>query len=375
MYFHIILTERCNSQCRYCYGKSMQEFDNSLENKFEFDFSAPCDSEINIGKLKEFLEKDPEPKLIFYGGEPLVQQEKIIQIINVLENSQVEFFMQTNGKLLDKFPKEHMNKFKRILVSCDGDKERTDFNRGEGTYEKVIQNLKLIRENGYKNEIVARMTISASDGFTDLTKQIKHLFSLDLFDSVHWQLDMGFYKFDFNKTKIEKFVQEYNKEISKLLNYWLQEMKKGIVLKIYPFLGIFDSVYNNKKTKLRCGSGYANYTITTNGQITCCPIMNSIKNFYVGDIETSNPKNLKEIYVSDPCGQCEYLDLCGGRCLYSNYAKLWPKEGEELICKTIKHLIDEIKRIAPEIKELSNKNIISEQQFEYEKYFGPEIIP
>ena len=44
-------------------------------------------------------------------------------------------------------------------------------------------------------------------------------------------------------------------------------MKVGKVLKIYPFLGIFDSLYYKTKTKLRCGSGYANYTINTNGNI------------------------------------------------------------------------------------------------------------
>ncbi|MBU3912936.1 MAG: radical SAM protein [Nanoarchaeota archaeon] len=27
MHFHIILTEKCNSQCKYCYEKSMKEFD------------------------------------------------------------------------------------------------------------------------------------------------------------------------------------------------------------------------------------------------------------------------------------------------------------------------------------------------------------
>ena len=103
--------------------------------------------------------------------------------------------------------------------------------------------------------------------------------------------------------------------------------------------------------------------------------MNSITNFYVGDLKSSNPNNLKKIYVSEPCSSCDYLDLCGGRCLYSNRAKLWPKSGEELICKTVKHLIDELKRQMPTIKELIDKEIISKDDLKYEKYFGPEIIP
>ena len=67
--------------------------------------------------------------------------------------------------------------------------------------------------------------------------------------------------------------------------------------------------------------------------------------------------------------------MCGGRCLYWNKANLWPDEGDDLICQTTKHLIGELKRKIPKIKELINDGIIKENYFDYEKYFGPEIIP
>ncbi len=380
MYFHIILTEKCNSKCKYCYEKSLQEFDNKLGEKFKFDFSAPSKSEIKIENLKKFIRKDPYAKIIFYGGEPLVNQKKLIEImdgLNKLEN--LEYFIQTNGKLLNELPEKYVNQFKKILVSINGTEKRTDFNRGQKTYDTILKNLKLIKKNNFNGEIIARMTISPSISpeSYDLLKQIKHLFfeTNNSFDSIHWQLDMGFYKSDFDEEKISKFVYDYNKEITRLLNYWLEKMKSGIVLKLYPFMGIFESLYYNKPSKLRCGSGYINYTITTNGKITCCPIMNSIKDFYVGNIRDSNPNTLKKIFVSEPCISCKYLDICGGRCLYSNKAKLWPPEEQDLICKTVIHLIEEIKRILPKIKELIKQDIISEEHFFYEKYFGPEIIP
>ncbi|MEJ2267473.1 MAG: TIGR04084 family radical SAM/SPASM domain-containing protein [Nanoarchaeota archaeon] len=370
MYFHIILTEKCNSQCRYCYGKSQKEFGKKIE-KFSFDFSSPCDSEININDLKEFVLKDKNPKIIFYGGEPLLKIEKIKEIIDALSNA--KYYMQTNAKLLNKLPKEYLNKFSKILISIDGDKERTDFNRGNGTYDLVIKNLKLIRQNGFKGEIIARMTISFSDGFTDLKKQVKHL--LDIFDSVHWQLDMGFYESDYDFEKVQEFIEKYNIEVSNLIDFWVKKIENEKVLKIYPFLGIFNSIYKDEKTKLRCGSGYANYTITTNGKIVACPITSCIKNFQVGDIKDSNPNKLKEIPIKGNCLSCSYFDLCGGRCLYSNYAKLWPEKGEKQICNTIKHLINEIKKATPRIRKLIEKGIVKEKDFEFEKYFGPEIIP
>jgi uncharacterized protein len=347
----------------------MKEFDNGLDKKWKFDFNIPCDSQVDVNKLREFISKDKNPVIIFYGGEPLLKMEKIKTIIDVLQDK-ARFCMQTNAKLLHELPKPYLSKFSRILVSLDGDRERTDYNRGQGTYDLVTRNIRLIRQGGFKGEIVARMTIT----FPDLLEQAIHLLKIPEIDSVHWQLDMGFYKNDYHKEKIKWLVTEYNKSLTALVNLWLEQMKKGRVLKIYPFLGIFESLYKNIPTKLRCGAGHSGYTITTNGAITACPIMNNITDFYVGDLDSS-PHQLKQIDVAEPCTSCDYIDICGGRCLYSNRAKLWPPEGQKLICETVIHLIEEIKRIMPEIEELIEQGTIKESDFEYEKYFGPEIIP
>ncbi len=350
----------------------MKEFDNGLQEKFDFEFDAPTKSEVNVEKLKDFLKKGD--KLIFYGGEPLVNMPKMIEIFEAIPKEKgIRFYMQTNGKLLDKLPQKYLKMLSKMLVSIDGDKERTDKNRGIGTYDLVLKNLKLIREKGFDGEIVARMTLEPDIG-ADIFEQVKHLFSLNLFDSVHWQLDAAFYKNDFDKKFFSSFVKDYNKSISKLLDYWLEEMRKGKVLKIYPFLGIFESLYYGTKTKLRCGSGYANYTLTTNGILTACPIMNNMKDFYCGNLD-SKPEEIRKMDLIEPCSKCEYKDICGGRCLYANYTKLWPEEGQNLICNTIIHLIESIKERLPKIRELIEKGTINEKDFEYEKYFGPEIIP
>ena len=282
--------------------------------------------------------------------------------------------MQTNGKLLNEIPLIYIKKLSKMLISIDGDMKRTDYNRGLGTYEKVIKNILEIREKGYEGEIVARMTLS----FPDIYEQAMHIVGLierHIFDSIHWQIDAGFYKYDFDKKQFKAFAGEYNKSIDKLLDFWIEYMKKNKkVLKLYPFLGIFESLYYDKAVKLQCGSGYANYTISTNGKIVACPITNGVKDFYCGDVNTPN-EPLKEIYVKDPCTSCDYINACGGRCLYSNYAKLWPQEGEELICKTIKHLIDGIDERISEIDVLIDRGVISEDDFEFERYFGPEIVP
>jgi len=372
MYWHILLTEKCNSECKYCYEKSMKEFDNGLDKKFKFDFSEPCSSEINLDKLKKFISQDKSPVIVFYGGEPLLNISKIKEIINGLGSS-VRYCMQTNGKLLNELPKEYMDKFSRILVSIDGNKERTDFNRGTGTYDKVIENIELIKENGFKGEIVARMTISQD--FSDLYEQVRNILSIQLFNSVHWQLDMGFYKNDFEEKKISKFVSDYNKSLTKLINFWADNIELGKVLKLYPFLGFFESIYSNKPVEgIRCGAGFKGYAITTSGKIAACPIMNNIQDFNCGNLD-SKLDDLKKINIIEPCKSCKDLGICGGRCLYMNYAKLWDENAQKYICLTIRHLISEIKRIMPWIKESIDDCSVTKKDFEYEQYFGPEITP
>lgn len=371
MHYHLILTQLCNSECKYCYEKSFKEFDNQLDKKFKFDFSEPDSSAIDIDKLKTFLAKDKEAVLIFYGGEPLLEIDKIKKI---MDNIEVPFRMQTNGKLLDKIPSSYINRINKVLVSIDGNKERTDYNKGKGTYDKVISNLKLIRKNGFKGELIARMTISPEIQATDLFEQVKYLLSLGLFDSIHWQIDAGFYKSDFNQEKFQSFVVAYNNSMNKLIDFWLAEMKKGNVIRLYPFIAIIDSLLKNEKTKLRCGAGHSGYAISTTGKLVACPIMNSIIDFEAGNLD-SNPPELKKFEVLGKCTSCDIEDLCGGRCLYWNQANLWPACGDDLICNTIKNYIEALKLKLPLIEDLINKNIIKQQDFEYEKYFGPEIIP
>jgi len=352
----------------------MEEFDNGLKDKFEFDYDVPCDSEVKGVDVADFL-KDGD-SLIFYGGEPLVNFQKMKEIMDAVEKSKkkIKFYIQTNGKLLDEIPWSYINKMSKMLVSIDGDMKRTDYNRGFETYNKVLKNIIELRKKGYKGEIVARMTLS----FPDIFEQVSHIVELiekGIFNSVHWQIDAGFYKSDFNKKQFKLFVKEYNKSIDRLLDFWVEYMKENKkVLKFYSFLGIFESLYYGRKTKLHCGSGYANYTISTSGKIVACPIMNGVKDFYCGDLKNPHEK-LKEIYVKEPCSSCGYLDICGGRCLYSNYAQLWPEEGQKLICESIIHLIEGIQDKLPKIRDLIEKKIVLEHDFEYEKYFGPEIIP
>jgi uncharacterized protein len=367
MHYHIILTDQCNLQCRYCYEKSVKDCGNHLDSTFAYNFSAPSKLQVDTRRLKKFLEKDQDPVLIFYGGEPLLAIEKLKEIMDTLD---IPFRLQTNGIFLNHLPKPYMNRIQKVLVSLDGTRERTDYNRGEGTHDKVMKTVSSMKK-WYKGEIVARMTIAQD--CPDIYDQVISLLQ-NGFSSVHWQLDAGFYRFDFDEKTFARFVEAYNKDISNLITYWVEQMEEKTVLMLYPFVGIVSSLLVKENTRLRCGAGHAGYTITTDGTIVACPIGTHIEDFVAGTLET-DPQKLKKFEITGRCLRCSLRNICGGRCLYWNKAHLWPEKGDDLICKTIRHLIEELEKKLPIIEKLIRKNTIKKDDFVYEKYFGPEIIP
>ncbi|MBT4376801.1 TIGR04084 family radical SAM/SPASM domain-containing protein, partial [archaeon] len=348
MHYHIILTEVCNLKCKYCYEKSMKEFENGLEEKWDYDQETPFDSEVSVGRLRKLLK--PTDTLIFYGGEPLVRIEKMKEI---MDNVDCHFMIQTNGIFLNKVPFDYIERLDKMLVSIDGTRSRDMENKGPLHYDKVVENVRMLREKGYAGEIVARMVISKPDVY----EQVQAILDLGLFDSVHWQIDAGFYKNDFDLEKFSKFVGEYNASIDRLLDWWFLELENKNRIMLYPFVGILNRIKGwDKETRLPCGAGFSNFTINTKGDLSACPIMNSVSNFYCGSVE----KGIDVERRVPGCENCSYKNICGGRCLYWREAKLWPKEGDDLICKTIKHLIEGIRKRSEGLE-------LREEDFEYEK--------
>jgi putative peptide-modifying radical SAM enzyme len=371
VFYHLILINECNLECRYCLGKA---FDNTegWPEELELDESVPLKLSYPLEDLKAFIAKDPEPVLSFYGGEALLAQDKLKAIMDKVKAK--HFIMQTNGLLLHQLEPEYLNRLHTILVSLDGDEKTTDYFRGKGTYRKVMDNLNIIKRNGFQGELIARMAVSEPN---DLHQSVKHLLENDdfSFTSIHWQLDMEFDN-DFHSRDFLPWIEKsYNPGLEKLLSFWLEEMEENArVLRLYPFLGVMHSLLHHEKSRLRCGSGYANYSIQTDGKIIPCPIMAGIKSYYLGHIKSSDPNNLPQVSCGPPCPECDLLDLCGGRCFFANVSKLWGEEKRHA-CNTVRFFLKIMQEAQPKIEGLIEAGKLSLKDFDYVKYNGAEIIP
>jgi putative peptide-modifying radical SAM enzyme len=369
-----MLTNECNLQCKYCFGEALEDFDPCFNN-FDVDYSLPKRISYDVGLLDKFCRRDADCILIFYGGEPLLCLDKIREIMDRVKAK--HFIVQTNGLLLGNLEPEYVNRFHTILVSIDGDEALTDFYRGHGTFRKVIDNLKLIKRNGFRGEIIARMTVMEQ---TDIYTQVRWLLENGefSFSSIHWQLNAGFWSKDFEHRDFKNWSEEsYNPGIRKLVKFWVDSMEeKGVVFRLYPFLGVAQSLLlGEEKSLLRCGAGWINYAIQTDGHIIPCPSMWGMKDYYLGHISNANPLRLKKIFVAEPCTNCNIFSLCGGRCLYANVTERWSASAYKLVCDTVRNLIEAVRIEIPRIQKLIREKKIRLEDFRFMKYTGCEIIP
>ncbi|MEM2094651.1 MAG: 4Fe-4S cluster-binding domain-containing protein, partial [Candidatus Bathyarchaeia archaeon] len=85
----------CNLQCRYCYGKCVQDFGQPFP--FDVEDNLPVNPAYKVEELARFLARDPDPTIIFYGGEPTLATDKMEEVMDAV--SAKAYILQTNGIL------------------------------------------------------------------------------------------------------------------------------------------------------------------------------------------------------------------------------------------------------------------------------------
>ncbi|MDD1710213.1 MAG: TIGR04084 family radical SAM/SPASM domain-containing protein [Methanoregulaceae archaeon] len=373
MFFHIILTDECNLCCRYCRGNEPGVF-LPLDEDCGIDMNLPVELAYDLTDLYSFLARDPTPCITFYGGEPLIRADLIREIMDGAPAAS-RFMVQTNGLLLDAVDQEYLNRMETILVSIDGQEDLTDYYRGNGTYRKVISQVNALLNKGYPGEVIARMTVTRK---TDIKAAVHHLaFNHECpFSSIHWQIDADFSGnpriIDFGRW----LERSYKPGIRRLIGDWVRTMEEeDRVARWYPFLQTTEDLLLRRSSRLRCGSGYSNYTVMTDGHIGPCPVMTGMRDFYIGHIQTADPLSLPVVGVGGSCPDCEIFGFCGGRCLYASATRPWSPEQKELICSAVKALFHDLTDVLPRIRTCIESGGIELADFSHTRYNGCEIIP
>ncbi len=122
----LTVTNRCNLRCIYCYGsyynRNIQDYPTNIWLNLVDDLAS-------LGTKLIHLE----------GGEPLLRND-IGDLIDYIKNAGMICRMNSNGLLVPK----NINKLKgldSLCISLDGDPEANNENRGQGTYEKILDGI------------------------------------------------------------------------------------------------------------------------------------------------------------------------------------------------------------------------------------------
>jgi radical SAM protein with 4Fe4S-binding SPASM domain len=144
--FHIQwhITNLCNLRCQHCYQEDFSK-------KEDLDWSGLKKISDNI--LATVQEWDKKACIHLTGGEPLLKPELFLLLDELNQKPVVEELgIITNGLLIDREVVRKLSAFsklKKIKISLDGaDAEVNDAIRQKGSFEKVIQNLSLIKKAG-----------------------------------------------------------------------------------------------------------------------------------------------------------------------------------------------------------------------------------
>lgn len=302
MEYYIYVTNECNLNCSYC----SVMFEHKKAN-------IPSQISYTMHELRKFIDycqknitNDKEAVIYFFGGEPTLEYEKIKEIITAFSDVTeytITYILHTNGLLLDKIPYEILKEINILFLSLNYEKIYSNGQLSQ-YFSNIINSIIKIKQ---KKEItiIGRFTLSPD---TSLYTECS-LTSL-YFDYVYWQLDN-------QKTirNINEYKQHYKNDVELLYNNWLSFLKKGVIINYIPFLGIIRHILNNvpKPMHYYCGYGEDIVYIQTDGSCYACCDEVASKVHYIGNV--FNYIKFENMEINSPrCINCEFLNICGGRC-------------------------------------------------------------
>ena len=302
----------CNFRCKYCYEK----FSNC-------DISAKYESILYFIKKKLSEHRFEDLHVSWFGGEPLLGYKEILKIseelIKYAKLIGVNYHsdMTTNGYLLNRTILNRLItqcKVTNYQITVDGSKKGHDNQRvlknGQGTYERILKNLKNATKLDLEFNIFIRLNVS-KENYDDVCKFLEE-------DAQGFKGDERFKMLFRNvgdwgcgdRSKGYE-VQLYDKDVS----FGLSK------LAIKMGYNLFDDIVFNSNYNACYAQKPHSYTIDTKGNLLKCTVaLYNLENI-IGELGNSSINQLNnKLWINsykfrDECQKCNLLLICkGGTC-------------------------------------------------------------
>ena len=211
--------------------------------------------------------------------------------------------MHTNGILIPEAPDNIIKHLHLTVLSFNYELIYTN-GRLTPYFGKMVHSIEHIKSIK-RIPIIGRITVSPKTSlFTECCLISNYV------DYVYWQID--------NCESIDDYASyksQYIYEVELLFKYWLDCLRKGVFIRLVPFMSAIQKLINEpaKPTDFYCGYGTSMIYIQTNGKCYACCDNISSDSHYIGNIY-SGVSFSKNNLCNTICNDCEYIKLCGGRC-------------------------------------------------------------
>lgn len=320
---YLMVTEKCNFNCRYCFIEA------GIPNDYHFEMMKPETADASIELLARLNQTDKTKIIIFYGGEPLLNWPTIksaLKKIGELEKcgqlkGKNQRVINTNGSLItEKIAEDLAEHQVTVAVSLDGPAEIHDLARiypksKKSTYSPSIRGYWLAKKAGART--VVSMTI-AEHNLAKLESDVfPWIFDLEP-DGIGYNLLLGSNRHDIMGVE---YAREATSSLIKL-HELAREHGLGVERMIRK-LRFFAHRWIYPNDCAGCGK---QIVVAPNGQLgPCHAYIGSKENFVFEDYTSFNPANhplwlewsRRSPLDFSGCEDCSVLGICGGGCVYN----------------------------------------------------------
>lgn len=365
-------TDKCNSNCPYCYIPAKIRQGGRSMNKGELDFI--------LKKIRRYFKNQKrKPVIVFHASEPLLVKEMVFGAI-VKYNKIFKFGLQTNAILLNQKDVQFLKKYRvGVGISLDSfssfvnDRLRPSIQGGNFFY--AVNAIEWF--NGYQGLNV--ITTVTKFNVTHLPELVKFLHRKKvpciLMNPVRFtQIPAQTLKPD------EKILTRYFIKAIETAMRLSENTKHKIIIGNFAniILAIIAPVARRLMCDISpCGGGRCFFTITAKGEMIPCGEFIGLKGFPGGNIFNTSIskamgsaafKKVRERIVEkiSECNICDFRNICGAPCPAELYS-LGNMHQKSVFCEFYKNIIKYAFKLIAEdrVKYLFREGFSKSLKYEY----------
>lgn len=295
-----VITRRCNLKCITCYIQ-----DNKQKETEELTLT-----EIKV--LFQRLKAEGFNLITISGGEPLLRKD-LKEVIVSANQAFDGVKLNTNGTLIDRemgiFLKEQKV---GIMISLDGvEQEANDRIRGEGTYVRILEAIRLLKKIGHEKIVVSTTVTGLNVGEVSLIYELCRQLGVEVTYGIFLESGRGRCNRETLSVPTSGLIRGYT-DMLKLEIASCQPQRL-----IPPFL---------TRTKTHCGAVRSTVNIMPNGDVFPCPnliepewkignLKGRTLRQLIADNEIVHKVAAREVKNVPRCKNCSIRYICGGGCM------------------------------------------------------------